>query len=56
MDSTVPHADGDHLAETRCANCGSFVTPQFARVFGDNQNRVRRCLNCTTSRELCNGQ
>lgn len=56
MDGTVPHTEGDRLADTRCSNCDSFVTPQFARVFGDNQNRIRRCLNCTTSRDLCRGQ
>jgi len=55
MDSTIPRANDEWIGRTRCVNCGSFVTPQFARVFGDNQNRVTRCINCTTSRELCRG-
>ncbi len=55
MDSTIPRTDDEWIGRTRCVNCGSFVTPQFARVFGDNQNRVTQCLNCTTSRELCRG-
>lgn len=55
MDDTASHGERDRHADTHCTNCGGFVTPRFARVFGDNQNRVERCLNCTTSRDLCNG-
>lgn len=35
-----------------CQNCGEMVTPNFARVFGDNQNTVDGCVNCLSSKEL----
>jgi hypothetical protein len=33
-----------------CDHCGSFVTDDYARVFGDNENRVDDCRNCPTVR------
>ena len=39
----------------RCRQCGQDVSPQFARVFGDNENVVHGCLECSTARELCSG-
>lgn len=35
---------------TECRNCGTRVTGDFARVFGDNQDRVFHCHNCTGGR------
>ncbi|MFC6733138.1 MULTISPECIES: hypothetical protein [unclassified Haladaptatus] len=35
-----------------CNNCGAFVTPDFARVFGDNHNQVSACLDCETRNVL----
>jgi len=29
-----------------CENCGGYVTRNFQRVFGDNQNNVQGCMNC----------
>ncbi len=29
-----------------CTNCNSFVTHDFARVFGDNSETVAGCLEC----------
>lgn len=29
-----------------CNNCGGFVTDDYARVFGDNENEVGDCRNC----------
>ncbi|MEF8867253.1 MAG: hypothetical protein V5A85_01920 [Haloarculaceae archaeon] len=29
-----------------CRNCGSYVTPGFARVFGDDENEVTGCPRC----------
>jgi len=31
---------------SECEHCGAFVTDDFARVFGDNQNRVDGCIEC----------
>lgn len=31
---------------TECRNCGTRVTADFARVFGDNQGRVFHCHEC----------
>ena len=35
-----------------CLTCGSHVTEQFARVFGDNRNTVRRCIECSRAADL----
>jgi hypothetical protein len=40
---------------TECNNCGTFVTPQFARVFGDNEENVFGCPACTTFSDLIEG-
>lgn len=39
----------------RCRNCDSHVTEQFARVFGDNEDSVHYCIDCTTNAHLHNG-
>lgn len=45
-----PTADTD--TAPKCQNCDAQVTPQFARVFGDNRDVVHACPDCTTYREL----
>ncbi|WP_432765139.1 DUF7563 family protein [Halobaculum marinum] len=35
-----------------CVTCGSHVTEQFARVFGDNRNVVHRCIACSRAADL----
>lgn len=30
----------------QCRNCDSHVTVQFARVFGNNEDVVHRCIDC----------
>nr|WP_152415768.1 hypothetical protein [Halovivax asiaticus] len=40
---------------TRCRKCGTHVTQQFARVFGDNGDVVHGCPDCTTYREMQSG-
>lgn len=42
-------------SRTECHRCGSFVTDQFARVFGDNENRVYACIECATLAALRDG-
>jgi len=32
-----------------CETCGGTVTSDFARVMGDNQNRVYRCPGCVSA-------
>ncbi|AHG04021.1 hypothetical protein HALDL1_10730 [Halobacterium sp. DL1] len=39
----------------QCRNCGSHVTVQFARVFGDNQDSVHNCMDCVPNAELDDG-
>lgn len=31
---------------SKCENCGDSVSSSFARVYGDNKNKVHRCINC----------
>ncbi|WP_247010599.1 DUF7563 family protein [Halorientalis litorea] len=40
---------------TTCRNCGSYVTESFTRVFGDNDDNVYACLECSTMRALRTG-
>ncbi|WP_432764896.1 DUF7563 family protein [Halobaculum halobium] len=35
-----------------CTTCGNHVTEQFTRVFGDNRNVVRRCIECSRAADL----
>lgn len=35
-----------------CNNCGEFVSLDFARVFGNNYNEVKACLDCSTRNVL----
>ena len=30
-----------------CEGCGTAISPEIARVVGDNDGRVPRCRNCT---------
>ena len=39
----------------QCRNCGSHVTVQFAKVFGDNQDTVHNCMSCVPNAELDDG-
>jgi hypothetical protein len=40
----------------RCNLCDAFVTPRFARVFGDNEDDVYGCYSCMTVSELADGE
>lgn len=31
---------------SQCETCGGFVTDNYARVFGDNDDRVHECRHC----------
>lgn len=31
----------------RCQSCETAYSDDFARVFGDNQNQLHRCPNCS---------
>lgn len=50
-----PHSGSDTGSSEICINCGSQVTQDFARVFGDNQDKVVGCPDCKTFRELKEG-
>lgn len=36
----------------QCTNCGTHVTGMFARVFGDNEDTIHRCMNCAPNTDL----
>jgi len=48
----TPMASRQHTSSPRCVSCGSQVTRQFARVFGDNRDVVHACPECSTYREM----
>ncbi|WP_440010455.1 DUF7563 family protein [Halomicrococcus sp. SG-WS-1] len=57
MDITGSHETEDSaMADTQCRNCDAFVTPQFARVFGNNRNEVYGCFECMTATEVKKGR
>lgn len=39
-----------------CNNCGARVSPDFARVFGDNQNDVFGCMECMLWADIQQGK
>ncbi|SFR65703.1 hypothetical protein SAMN04487947_3179 [Halogeometricum rufum] len=39
----------------KCNNCDTFVTPRFARVFGDNEDDIYGCRNCLSVTALVEG-
>lgn len=45
-------AEQERRTRRRCHGCGSYVTERFTRVFGDNEDDVYACLECSTMREL----
>lgn len=42
--------------EHRCLGCDTHVSAEFARVFGDNDDTIYACLNCSTLSALRDGQ
>lgn len=38
-----------------CKNCGEYVTSDFVRVFGTDENVVYGCPACSNMRELMSG-
>jgi len=50
-----PQPDSDDPEDNRCKGCGSFVTTEFARVFGNNHDEVFGCLECMTGTEVKQG-
>ena len=34
-----------------CKGCGATVSDNFARVYGDNDNVVHRCMDCVDSQD-----
>lgn len=44
-------SESDAVGTAKCRSCGMVVSQSFARVFGDNQDRVQGCPECTTFRE-----
>ncbi len=56
MDSPIDSPSGDgSLVDTKCRNCGAYVSSRFTRVFGDNDGKIHACLECSTSRDLRKG-
>lgn len=60
MQTTKLTGDGqrlgdEHVGSTRCRNCGTYVSSQFAKVFGDNEDEIHRCIECSTLRDLQQG-
>ncbi len=39
-----------------CNNCGTYVTPDFARVFGNGEDEVFGCPRCSSFSDLMSGR
>lgn len=37
---------GPSARKGTCEHCGAHVSTDFARVYGDGDNRIHRCPNC----------
>jgi hypothetical protein len=46
----------DRGRQNKCHNCNSFISQQFARVFGDNDDRAHACIRCSTLHSLRDGK
>jgi hypothetical protein len=55
VDGVAVTADRRTDRPTVCQNCGSYVTDTFRRVFGNNEDELYGCLNCSTMRALRSG-
>lgn len=53
-DASTSTASASSSSNT-CSRCGAFVTEQFTRVFGNNDDEVFGCLSCGTARDLREG-
>ena len=38
-----------------CRNCGSWVTSDYVRVFGEDRETLHACPDCTTAKALARG-
>jgi hypothetical protein len=45
----------DRDQRNKCHKCNSFISQQFARVFGDNDDRAHACIRCSTLHSLRDG-
>lgn len=48
--------NNDCATNNACENCGGHLTPDFVRVYGDEDGDVHRCPNCSTMRERLAGK
>ena len=52
----TPEGEGVRTGTTPACNvCGSTVSHRFAKIFGDNDDEVYGCLECSTKRVLHSG-
>ncbi|ELY46167.1 DUF7563 family protein [Natronorubrum tibetense] len=50
--TTAPWPSVDN---STCKHCGAYVSDQFCRVYGDNNDRAHRCGDCDSYRRLTRG-
>ncbi len=53
---TNASARSEPVQTNRCRNCHSYVSQQFARVFGNNEDEVHACIECSTLHALREGE
>lgn len=46
---------GDTPGHNQCQSCGAHVDPNLRRVFGDNDDLVQCCLECTHKHDVSHG-
>lgn len=54
--SPMQFGTGSTFGGKTCENCGGHVTARYARVFGDNRDRIFGCPSCMSSAELREGR
>lgn len=48
-------AESVRIPRRRCLQCDAHVTRDFARVYGDSNDRAHRCLECDSVSRLSRG-
>jgi len=53
--TTTTKSNDTASADEQCRNCGSHIPTRYARVLGDNQDRVWACARCVDHDEIFRG-
>lgn len=56
MSLNEPPTGSSGPKQNRCKRCHSYISHRFARVFGNNEDEVHGCIDCSTLHSLRDGE